>query len=68
MGFCWYSTTYKNQKVNYAIGYGGQFIFIFPNLNTVVAINYNHDTAEGIEQSNVFFEKYMPSIFNRINE
>ena len=67
-GFCWYSATYKNQKVNYAMGYGGQFIFISPDINTTFAINYNHDTAEGIEQSNVFFEKYLPLIFKRINE
>jgi CubicO group peptidase (beta-lactamase class C family) len=67
-GFCWYRTTYKNQIVNYAMGYGGQFIFIFPDLNAVVAINYNHDTAEGIAQSNIFFEKYLPLIFNIINE
>ncbi len=67
-GFCWYSTTYKGQKVNYAMGYGGQFIFNFPNINAIVAINYNHDTSEGINQSNVFFEKYLPLIFNRINE
>ena len=65
-GFCWYSTTYKNQRVNYAMGYGGQFIFILSDMNTVVAINYNHDTAVGIEQSNDFFEKYLPLIFNKI--
>ena len=66
-GFCWYSTTYKNQMVNYAMGYGGQFIFIFPGLHAVVAINYNHDTADGIKQSNIFFEKYLPLIFKKIN-
>jgi CubicO group peptidase (beta-lactamase class C family) len=67
-GFCWYSSKYKNQIVNYAMGYGGQFIFIFPDLHAVVAINHNHDTAKGIEQSNIFFEKYLPLIFNKINE
>ena len=65
-GFCWYATTYKNHKINYAMGYGGQFLFIFPDLNAVVAVNYNYDTAKGIEQSNVFFEKYFPLIFENI--
>jgi CubicO group peptidase (beta-lactamase class C family) len=67
-GFCWYSTTYKNQTVHYAMGYGGQFIFIFPDIHTIVAVNYNHDTADGIKQSNVFFEKYLPLISDSINE
>lgn len=66
-GFCWYSTTYKNQIVNYTMGYGGQFIFIFAGLHAVVAINYNYDTTDGIIQSNMFFEKYLPLIFNEIN-
>jgi hypothetical protein len=67
-GFCWYATTYKDQPVNYSMGYGGQFIFIFPNLNSVVAINHNHDTPNGIEQSNQFFEKYLPIILKELKK
>ena len=47
------------------MGYGGQFLFTFPDLNAVVAVNHNYDTAKGIEQSNVFFEKYFPIIFEK---
>jgi hypothetical protein len=47
--------------------YGGQFIFIFDNLHAVVAVNHNHDTAEGIEHSTIFFEMYLPLIFLAIS-
>lgn len=65
-GFCWYSTEYNGQKLNYAMGYGGQFILIFPDLNSVIAVNHNHDTANGIEQSNIFIENYLPLLFAKI--
>jgi CubicO group peptidase (beta-lactamase class C family) len=66
-GFCWYSAKYKGLDLNYAMGYGGQFIIIIPSLNSVVAINYNHDTASGIENANQFIQKYLPLILNEIS-
>ncbi|MES2419107.1 MAG: hypothetical protein V4541_13045 [Bacteroidota bacterium] len=65
-GYCWYQAKYKNEIVNYAMGYGGQYIFVFPNLDAVIAVNHNHDTAEGIEQSTLFFEKYLPLLYDTI--
>jgi CubicO group peptidase (beta-lactamase class C family) len=67
-GFCWYSAKYKGLNLNYAMGYGGQFIIIIPNLNSVIAVNYNHDTETGIENANKFIEKYLPLFFDEINE
>jgi len=42
------------------MGYGRQFIFIFPKLRTVIAFNSNHDTDMGIRNSNRFIENYLP--------
>jgi len=65
-GYCWYEADYKNQIINYAAGYGGQFIFIFPSLQTVTAVNHNHATAEGIKQLIDFIKNYLSLIFDAI--
>jgi CubicO group peptidase (beta-lactamase class C family) len=67
VGFCWYQAKYNDQIVNYAAGYGGQFLFIFSDLNAVIAVNHNHDTAMGIEQMIAFAKKDFPLLIQKIN-
>ena len=67
-GFCWYQTNYNNHLINYTMGYGGQYIFVIPDLTMVIVVNHNHDTAKGIEQSTKFIETILPSIFGMIEE
>lgn len=49
-GYGWYSSRYKELEILYAMGYGGQFIFIVPSKDMVIVTNHNHDTADGIAQ------------------
>lgn len=65
-GYCWYQANYQNQIVNYAAGYAGQYLFIFPNLKAVIAVNHNSATKKGIEQIIDFIKNYLPLIFEAI--
>jgi len=64
--FCWYSTDFEGYEVRYAIGYGGQFIFIIPALNTVIAVNHDTKVVNPNKQSGVFLEKSFPVIFKQV--
>ncbi|MFO7445660.1 MAG: serine hydrolase [Ignavibacteriaceae bacterium] len=65
-GMCWYTAVYKNIIVHFAMGYGGQYIFIIPQMKSVIVANHNHDTAEGIKQSNDFFEYIFPLLIDKV--
>ncbi|MBO9703565.1 MAG: serine hydrolase [Sporocytophaga sp.] len=64
--FCWYTADFEGYEVRYAIGYGGQFIFIIPALNTVIAVNHNTRVVDPNKQSGVFLEKSFPVIFKQV--
>lgn len=64
--FCWYAADFEGYEVRYAIGYGGQFIFIIPALNTVIAVNHNTRVVDPNKQSGVFLEKSFPVIFKQV--
>lgn len=61
-GLCWYNTTFKGQTVHYTMGYGGQYIFIFPEIHVVIAANHNNQVQDANRQSWVFMNKYLPLI------
>ncbi len=64
--FCWYSADFEGYEVRYAIGYGGQFIFIIPALNTVIAVNHDTRVVDPNKQSGVFLDKSFPVIFKKV--
>jgi CubicO group peptidase (beta-lactamase class C family) len=66
--FCWYTTEYEGYEVRYAIGYGGQFIFVIPALNTAIAVNHDTRVSNPNRQSDVFLEKSFPVIFKKVLE
>jgi CubicO group peptidase (beta-lactamase class C family) len=66
--FCWYTANYEGYEIRYAIGYGGQFIFIIPALNTAIAVNHDTRVANPSNQSRAFLEKSFPVLFKKVVE
>lgn len=51
VGLCWYQANYEGQLVNYYLGYGGQFLLVFPYLKCVIAVNHNFMVQDANFQS-----------------
>lgn len=56
-GFCWYHALVDNIEIHYAMGYGGQFIFLIPEKDLVVVATHNHDTTRGARQQTKFLRE-----------
>ncbi|MEL6924445.1 MAG: hypothetical protein AAFO94_10395, partial [Bacteroidota bacterium] len=67
-GYCWYTRSLQTGPVHYAMGYGGQFIFVLPSLNAVIVSTHEHDTAEGVQQSGRFLETELFDILAVLKE
>lgn len=63
-GYCWYTTERNGTQLHYGMGYGGQFIFLFPSEDLVIVTTHNHDTPDGIPQQVQFLTQYLPSLIN----
>lgn len=61
-GYCWYKSSYKGETVDYAMGYGGQFILLFPERGLTVIALHNHDTPDGLKQQIRFLSKRLPKM------
>ena len=61
-GYCWYSTERNGLQMHYGMGYGGQFIFLFPSEDLVIVTTHNHDTADGIDQQVQFLTNYLSGL------
>jgi CubicO group peptidase (beta-lactamase class C family) len=59
---CWI-TTVKDHPAYYACGFGGQFIFVIPDLDTVVVITSNIE-AHHIDNKRIIGEFIIPGIKN----
>lgn len=59
-GYCWYSAEVNFHHVIYAMGYGGQFILIFPETQSIVVATHDHDTPYGIQQQVDFLSHTLP--------
>lgn len=46
-GFKWWNNSFGAYHVNFAWGYGGQYVFVIEDLNAVVVITGNPDTRTG---------------------
>jgi hypothetical protein len=49
--------------VTYALGWGGQFMFIISGKNAVITVNQSVDNATAIKASNLFLDKIFPLIY-----
>ncbi len=61
-GYGWYSKTKGDKQILYAMGYGGQFIFIIPSEDMVIVSTHNHDTPDGIAQQVDFIKETFPPL------
>lgn len=67
-GFCWYQAQLNGDRMEYGMGYGGQFILIVANKNLVIVATHNHDTPNGIEQQIKFLNQKLPVLINEYGE
>jgi CubicO group peptidase (beta-lactamase class C family) len=63
---CWYYSNYKDHNLIYAMGWGGQFLILIPDLHTVISANQNSESATAIKQSNEFLSDIFPFLFNSL--
>jgi len=64
-GFCWYTSEFKGNKIDYGMGYGGQFIIMIPNKKLIIIATHNSDTPNGIEQQIKFLNVKLPRIIEK---
>jgi CubicO group peptidase (beta-lactamase class C family) len=60
-GYLWWVTTEKGHPAYYAAGYGGQYVYIVPDFDIVVAITSKLDQSHP-ENKNVVSEYVIPAI------
>ncbi|WP_162897321.1 serine hydrolase [Aquimarina sp. AD1] len=64
-GFCWYQSEFKGNKIDYGMGYGGQFIIMIPSKKIIIVTTHNHDTPNGIEQQIKFLNGKLPILIEK---
>lgn len=64
-GFCWYQSEFNGDKIDYGMGYGGQFIIMIPDKKLIIVTTYNHDTPNGIEQQTKFLNAKLPKLIEK---
>lgn len=64
-GFCWYTSEFQGSKIDYGMGYGGQFIIMIPNKELIIVTTHNHDTPNGIEQQVKFLNEKLPKLIEK---
>ncbi len=64
-GFCWYQSVFKENLINYGMGYGGQFIIMIPNKELIIVVTHKHDTLNGIEQQIKFLNEKLPKLIEK---
>ena len=55
-GYCWWFGQYIKGNYAFALGYGGQFIIVVPNLNLVVTATNNWNVLTDTIANNDLFE------------
>lgn len=65
---CWYHASYQGVKITYALGWGGQFMFIIPSLKTVVVTNSNVNDRTAIKQAAMITDKLFPEILKLVKD
>lgn len=64
-GFCWYQSVFKENLINYGMGYGGQFIIMIPNKELIIVATHKHDTLNGIEQQIKFLNEKLAKLIEK---
>jgi CubicO group peptidase (beta-lactamase class C family) len=64
---CFYHYTYQGVPVTYGLGWGGQYVFIIPGKNTVIAVNESVNDITAIKAADTLLDKIFPLIFKQLN-
>lgn len=64
-GLCWYHADYEGLKVIYGQGWGGQFVFLIPSLNVVIAINSDIADKTAIKETVLITTKLFPLLYRQ---
>ena len=64
-GFCWYQSELQGNKIDYGMGYGGQFIIMVPDKELIIVTTHNHDTPNGIEQQIKFLNGKLAKLIKK---
>ena len=65
-GLCWYHADYQGTKITYALGWGGQFMFIIPSLKAVIMTNSSVADATAIKEAALITGKLLPELFKQL--
>jgi CubicO group peptidase (beta-lactamase class C family) len=65
-GLCWYHADYQGTQITYALGWGGQFMFVIPSLKAVVMTNSNVADATAIKQATLITGRLFPELFKQL--
>lgn len=65
-GLCWYHADYQGTKITYALGWGGQFMFIIPSLKTVIMTNSSVADATAIKEAALITGKLLLELFKQL--
>jgi CubicO group peptidase (beta-lactamase class C family) len=61
---CWYHCYFEDKYLTYAMGWGGQFLILVPDLHAVISVNQNSESATAIKQSDSFISDTFPLLLN----
>jgi CubicO group peptidase (beta-lactamase class C family) len=65
-GLCWYHADYQGTKITYALGWGGQFMFIIPSLKAVIMTNSSVADATAIKEAALITGRLFPELFKQL--
>lgn len=65
-GLCWYHTNYQGTKIIYALGWGGQFMFLIPSLKAVIVTNSSVADATAIKESVLVTSRLFPELIKQL--
>lgn len=64
-GFCWYHSELNGHRIDYGMGYGGQFLIMIPHKKLIIVATHHHDTPNGIEQQLKFLNTTLPKLIEQ---
>jgi len=67
-GLCWYHADYRGIKITYALGWGGQFMFIIPSLKAVIMTNSSVADVTAIKEAALITGKLFPELLKQLKD
>ncbi len=65
-GLCWYHANYQGTKIVYALGWGGQFMFVIPSLKTVIMTNSSVADVTAIKEAALITGRLFPELMKQL--